>query len=443
MAIFDTLIDDVAIQFGLGSNARLIVREILSAITGTPGGVGGFLKNLKTAGLSPEVASWLGHANAAPLAAAEVDRAFGSTAIGGIASRLGLAPTLVSSAVGYALPKVISLLTPGGVIPTSLPAEVTNFATPVTRPEAAPCSTVRRVATPYVAPTAQMAPRRVDVYHAPEAHDEPAMTSWLWPLLGALAVLGLGLLFWPTGNRTVAPPVAQAPVVAPAPPAPALVPPRLEIANDGGVPRISGAVHDDATKTNILNALRAVFGIDKVQGDIAVDLNRAAAPWLVNFRNGIEALKIPGVRAVFDGNSVNLGGSIGEADLNRVTASIRSVLGVASAARALFTSLVFGLLGALIGAWLGTRHKRVLHPHEIQIAPPPLAVHEYNVHYDDADQVIVNHLRGLSFLASKQDLLRYARAGNSGSDVLHTIEGLADRSYASANDVLAAAELVH
>jgi OmpA-OmpF porin, OOP family len=337
MAIFDTLIDDVATQFGLGSNAGLIVREILSAITGTPGGVGGFLNNLKTAGLSSEVASWLGHANAAPLAAAQVDRAFGSTAIGGIASRLGLAPTLVSSAVGYALPKVISLLTPGGVIPTSLPAEVTNFATPVTGPAAAPYSTVRRVATPYAAPTAQVAPRRVDVYHAPEAHDEPAMTGWLWPLLGALAVLGLGLLFWPTGNRTVAPPIAQAPVVAPAPPAPALVPPRLEIANDGGVVRISGAVHDDATKTNILNALRAVFGADKVQGDIAVDLNRAAAPWLVNFRNGIEALKIPDVRAVFDGNSVNLGGSIGEADLNRVTASIRSVLG---------GNLVFGSLDA-------------------------------------------------------------------------------------------------
>jgi hypothetical protein len=86
--------------------------------------------------------------------------------------------------VGYALPKVISLLTAGGVIPTSLPAEVTNFATPVTRPAAAPYSTVRRVTTPYVAPTAQTAPRRVDVYHAPEAHDEPAMTGSLWPLLG-------------------------------------------------------------------------------------------------------------------------------------------------------------------------------------------------------------------------------------------------------------------
>jgi uncharacterized protein YidB (DUF937 family) len=338
MAIFDSLIDDVASQFGLGSNAGPLVREVLSLITGSSGGLSGFLNNMKAAGLSSDVASWMGHANAAPLAAAAVERAIGSTALGGIASRLGLGSTLVTSAVGYALPKVIGLLTPGGVVPTSLPAEVTNFVTasPISRVADATYETVRRVTAPFTAPTAQVAPRRIDVYHAPEAHDEPAMTGWLWPLLGALAILGLGLLFWPTGNRTVAPPVAQLPVVTPAPPPPALLPPRLEIANDNGVAHVSGVVHDETTKTDILNAIKSVFGADRVQGDIAVDLNRAAAPWLVNFRNGIEALKSPGVQAVFDGNSVNLGGAVGQPDLDRITASMRSVLG---------GSLVFGSLG--------------------------------------------------------------------------------------------------
>ena len=133
MAIFDTLIDDVAGQFGLGSSAGPFVREILSTITGTPGGVGGFLNNMKAAGLSSDVASWMGHANAPPLSAATVERALGSTALTGIASRLGLAPTLVTSAVGYALPKVLGLLTPGGVVPTSLPPEVTNFVSSASR----------------------------------------------------------------------------------------------------------------------------------------------------------------------------------------------------------------------------------------------------------------------------------------------------------------------
>jgi hypothetical protein len=91
----------------------------------------------------------------------------------------------------------------------------------------------------------------------------------------------------------------------------------------------------------------------------------------------------------------------------------------------------------------------VLHPHETQIAPPPLATHTYSAApsysgvYDDSDRLIANYLRGVSFPASKQDLLRYARASNAGADVLHMIEDLADRSYASASDVLAAMDLVH
>jgi hypothetical protein len=266
----------------------------------------------------------------------QLERALGSSALGGIASRLGIAPALATSAVGYALPKVIGLLTPGGAVPAALPAEVRNF---IAAAPAAPTTTQRIVETvrTYAAPPArqQVAPRRIDVYHAPEAHDEPAL-NWLWPLLGALAILGLGLFFWPTGNRTptVAPPIAQAPPPAPTPP-PVTVPPRLEVANVDGVAHVAGAVRDEDTRTTILNAIKAVFGADKVQGDIAVDANRGPAPWLVNFRNGIESLKTPGVQAVFDGNSVNVGGVAGEDVLNRITASMRSVLG---------GSLVFGAL---------------------------------------------------------------------------------------------------
>jgi hypothetical protein len=138
-----------------------------------------------------------------------------------------------------------------------------------------------------------------------------------------------------------------------------------------------------------------------------------------------------------------------EADQRARALGDEAAQGVASGARALFTSLVFGLLGALIGAWLGTRHKRVLHAYETQIAPPPLAAQPSHVQpsyaavYDHPDRVLADYLRGVSFPANKQELLRYARAGNVGSDVLHTIEGLADRSYASVNDVLSAMDLVH
>ena len=151
MATFDTLIDDLASRYGLGANARSLIKEVLAMISGSPGGLGGFLDKFKSAGLTSEVASWLGRPDASPLAAGQVERALGATALGAIASRLGLAQGAASTALGYALPKIVGLLTPGGVVPAGVPAEVTTFLSQPPRAAAA---------------TEQVAPRRLDVYPA-------------------------------------------------------------------------------------------------------------------------------------------------------------------------------------------------------------------------------------------------------------------------------------
>ena len=131
----------------------------------------------------------------------------------------------------------------------------------------------------------------------------------------------------------------------------------------------------------------------------------------------------------------------------------------ATAARALFTALVVGLLSALIGAWLGTRHKRVLHP-VVEHAYHPLAEHTYAVHavhepayarplyertepssvsvYDDTGRLVSQYLRGVTFPVNKQDLLRLARSRNAGSHLLQSIEHMADGSYANTDEVLRA-----
>jgi hypothetical protein len=118
-----------------------------------------------------------------------------------------------------------------------------------------------------------------------------------------------------------------------------------------------------------------------------------------------------------------------------------------TAARALFTALVIGLLAALSGAWIGTRHKRVLHPvvehaHAPTIVPTHTVYERFepsNVHvYDDTSHLVTQYLRGVSFPMSKQDLLRVARSHNASSNLLHSIEGLAERSYSSVEDVLRA-----
>jgi outer membrane protein OmpA-like peptidoglycan-associated protein/uncharacterized protein YidB (DUF937 family) len=202
MATFDSLIDDLASRFGLGVNARTLVKEVLTIISTSPGGLGGFLDKLKSGGLTSEVASWLGHPDAPPIAAGQVERALGPTALSGIAGRLGVGQGVVSAALGYALPKIVGLLTPGGVIPAGTPAEVEAF---LSQPRAA-------------AAAAQAAPKRIDVLPA-SAESQSSVGRWLWPALAALVVIGLLSYFWSTFNRTE--PVATAP--EPSTPAPARV----------------------------------------------------------------------------------------------------------------------------------------------------------------------------------------------------------------------------
>ena len=87
-------------------------------------------------------------------------------------------------------------------------------------------------------------------------------------------------------------------------------------------------------------SLRGVFGADKVKGDITINANAGPTPWLVNLRTAFEHLKTPGVQALFDGNSLKIGGLIGDSDRDGIISSLRSVLG---------TGLVFGTLTDKVG----------------------------------------------------------------------------------------------
>jgi len=114
----------------------------------------------------------------------------------------------------------------------------------------------------------------------------------------------------------------------------------------------------------------------------------------------------------------------------------------AEAARAFFTALVIGLLAALLGSWLGTRHKRILHPLE-HAHEPAYGTHLYGRAdpasvsvYDDTGRLVSQYLRGVTFPLNKQDLLRLARARNAGSGLLQSIDRMADRNYANTDEVL-------
>jgi OmpA-OmpF porin, OOP family len=245
-----------------------------------------------------------------------VERALGSTALGGIATRLGLGSGVVATAIGYILPKLIGQITPGGVIPSGIPASLSGFL------QATPVQTTTRLVE-------QVAPRAISVLH-----DAPHLGRWLIPLLAGAGILGL---FWYllSGNQPT-PVVAMAPASAVLPPAPIpSVPAHLALTNDDGIITYSGVVHDESTRTSITDALKGTFGADKVKGDITINANAGPVPWLVDLRTALQNLKTSGVQAVFDDNSLKVGGLISDSDRDGIINSLRT---------ALPTGLVFGAL---------------------------------------------------------------------------------------------------
>jgi len=317
MALFDSVLADVAGRFGLGSQASPLLREVLQLMTGQPGGIGGFLEQMKSSGLAGEAASWLGNPNAAPLSGQQIEKALGTSSLGAIAGRLGLLGGVTGAAMGYLVPKVVGLLTPGKAIPQGIPASVSEFL--ATSPQAPPRPVEQ------VQHVQQVAPRHIEVIK-----DAPAFGRWAIPIA---ALLGFAGLLWYIAANRAPQQVASLPspaVSQTAPPAASqvasVIPPRLVLRNDNGIIAYSGIVRDEATRSSIVDALKAVYGSDNVKGSIAVEPNAGPASWLIGFRTACENFRTPGTQAVFDGNSLSVGG-LAERDRDRIADSLKSVFG--------------------------------------------------------------------------------------------------------------------
>ena len=112
---FDKLIQEISSRYHLGPKGRSLIEEALDMIAQQPGGIGGFLDRFKAAGFAAKVASWLAGTDLVPLSGQEVEQALGSKSIGEIADKAGVTQRFARTVLGYAIPKIISMLAQSGV----------------------------------------------------------------------------------------------------------------------------------------------------------------------------------------------------------------------------------------------------------------------------------------------------------------------------------------
>jgi uncharacterized protein YidB (DUF937 family) len=81
------------------------------------GGLGGALDKLRSSGLGAQADSWVGTGANMPISPDQLQQAFGGSALGNIASQLGLSQGHAGSAMAQILPELINQLTPNGQMP--------------------------------------------------------------------------------------------------------------------------------------------------------------------------------------------------------------------------------------------------------------------------------------------------------------------------------------
>jgi uncharacterized protein YidB (DUF937 family) len=122
--MFTALIGEVGHRFDLRTRAAALLNELLRLIARSPGGLAGFLARFEAADLGPLASYWLGNSESAPITAGQLERALGGETLYRIGRKVGLPAETVGPALAFLVPRVVGLLTPDGVVPADLPAEV-------------------------------------------------------------------------------------------------------------------------------------------------------------------------------------------------------------------------------------------------------------------------------------------------------------------------------
>jgi OOP family OmpA-OmpF porin len=326
MTILEPIINEVSEQFGLRGKAGPTMNALLILMSNErTGGLQGFLDQFRRAGLGETVSSWVSRGSNTPITTEQLERAIGADTVNRITSNVGVARAAGASALAYMIPRVVDLLTPEGVVPSRLPAWVNSYLSGVTaRPEPGRPEPGRPE-------PGRTEPGRTEPVRPPSEPVRRADTggSTFLRLLPFLALPLLGFLVYracrPEPEQMVYQPPATASPTAPA--GQAGLNSRLSVINSGGKIQYSGVVPDEQTKQNVTNQLKSTFGEGNISGDISVDSRARAAAWTSGLSSALPNFKASGSEVTFDGNSINVGGTMSENAKSDTVAKLKSVYG--------------------------------------------------------------------------------------------------------------------
>jgi OmpA-OmpF porin, OOP family len=363
MAIFDSLISEVAQKFGLGNKAEGLLAGLLSLITSTDsGGLTGFISKFTGAGLGNVVNSWINRGENTALTNDQLSSVLGNDTIRNLADKAGIASATATPALAYMLPKVVDGLTPDGVVPTNLPDTMKSYIAGLGGMLGRGVGTVTGASEHLASSTANLAGKGFNTATdlagdaagavgasasavgagltgaagavgsgaraaagavgsgakaAAEIAGDTARSgmSGLLRLLPLLLLALVAFLGYRYCSSSTNPTTQQA--TAPTPAAVPAINSKLDLTVVDGKIKASGIVPDEATKASVLNQLKATYGDGKYLDDkLVVDAKARPAQFAANLNKALGEFKLPGTNGSqlsFDGSAINITGLVGTA----------------------------------------------------------------------------------------------------------------------------------
>ena len=335
MSMFDSIISEAGEKFNLGGKTGTLLSALLALMTDkNHGGFAGFLEKFKVAGLGDTVSSWIGSGSNTPLSNEQMESALGRETLQNISSQAGTDYDTTTSAAAYMTPRVVDALTPAGVVPQEgdLLSRIGGYLTGIGGAALGGLGTAAAMGSGMsdkagaavgnafdatkgavgsginaVGNTAGAVGDKFsgalnnvgDRYDGDTDGGGSSFLKWLIPLLLLGLLVALGYMFCgkstvPVATNTNTNANANKAVVGNANSTAKTVDSSFSIKANNGKYVVTGAVPDEATKKQIMDALTAQYGAGNV--DFAgLKVDAAAKPfgagWWDNFSKMLPNLK--------------------------------------------------------------------------------------------------------------------------------------------------------